>query len=601
MPRDTKSGATPSWALPWLTGAVVLGHGAAAEAQPPAASGARATIERPRVEARPTETPSPVMLAATLPAAAPLVLFAPRAGDFSKDLDALLELAGAVEHDLAGPRRAAKLMHALVGGEALDAMREGGHERMASNLERFLDPDQAMALGLDMDEPLLLVPGPDDGALALSLGVRDRARLEAALDAALGPPQHRVQLGGAEVVVRLAEAERPVSCVVGAARAQCQIGLISDDAPLALLEALLRSGRDVPLARASGLARALAWLPPGARTYVLFSPHATAEHASRLARAQAEKANRFDRQRARRRADAAERGKAQRLRSLVAGFEGAALGVYAEGERWTLRLETALSASGARWMEETFGSEPVDPVIARWASTPALFSLLARLQPGALEELAAGLGIPMPRATLDGTLALLTLGVDAQCPLASKRASLDEEWRWAFLLPTAIAAGLREPAAASRVHAALAERLGEAPASEPAQVPPFAGAQVRSALRGEAFGSPFEVDILDDLLLAGTGPGMGAAALRRLSALPSRAEPAPGQRPFFFEANLDLRAFDAALASGGFGEEHRAELGVLETLRQKLEPLVEAVRRVQLRAQRFDDGRRVRVEALLGG
>ncbi len=85
-----------------------------------------------------------------------------------------------------------------------------------------------------------------------------------------------------------------------------------------------------------------------------------------------------------------------------------------------------------------------------------------------------------------------------------------------------------------------------------------------------------------------------------MSALPARPEPAPGQRPFL-EATLALRAFDAALASGGFGEERRAELGVLEALRLKLEPLVEALRRIQLRAQRFVDRRLERMEAQLGG
>jgi hypothetical protein len=111
--------------------------------------------------------------------------------------------------------------------------------------------------------------------------------------------------------------------------------------------------------------------------------------------------------------------------------------------------------------------------------------------------------------------------------------------------------------------------------------------QARPPMAGFAAGSPYEIYVLDRMMIVGTGVGSGAAALRRLASVEA-TEVKPERAPFL-RATLHPRAIDAAFASGAFGREHRRELLAIEGLRLQLKPLLERIDAIELEANRSAD------------
>lgn len=586
-PQARRGGERIGARFGWITS--VLGIAAlvapAAQAQE---SRPVSTARAPRLppELAPVREPSILELAANLPPAAPLLVYAPTAAGLLDDFEELLALASKLDPQLSPARLPATLHAALWGERRGPSLRFAGPEQAAS-LARLFDARALAELGVDGGAPVMLVPANE--ALLLGLGLTDSERFARWLGQTFGAAR-TLAVGREEALVLAADSETPLACLVRAAAALCQIGVVRGQDPLALLRHLGQP-RPVPAARLSGLVRASEALPSGARARIVINTLALAEQAAEGAAERERRAHRFEPPDRRRQSEERARARAKEIRRVVSLAEGAAAGIYAEQGGLAVRLETALSPQGARLVRENLQNRPPDPRIARWSRTPALFRVLANVDPGLLEQVAQGLGIPLPASALDGTVALLTLGLDSECPLAKKRAEqASSDLSWVFLLPTTIAVGLTGDTAADALHQRLDEDLT---AAEAPKAPALAGSP-RPPLLGRAFGSPYEVHVLDEVLLFGAGPGMGAAAKRRLASL--REDGAARESSTFLEATLHLRAVNAAFSSASLGRDHRPELMALEALRLELAPLVQRFDRVSLSAEAPDGGRRVRVE-----
>lgn len=255
--------------------------------------------------------------------------------------------------------------------------------------------------------------------------------------------------------------------------------------------------------------------------------------------------------------------------------------------------------------------------ILRWSSTPALINLFLRTDPRLIQMLGDWVGVALPVEDLDGTLGLLTLGVDVHCPQA--RAARDGALDLAFLFPSAVVLGLRDARASENVHQRLRAGLGARPleprlssslgiglaqpfspglgpgsGDRPAVDPRIPGKPEgfsRATFLAEVAGGRVEIHVLERLLLVGSGPMSGYAALRRLRAL-GRAPDAPPSD--FLRMSVDFGAVDAALAASVISRDHRSELRWVEHFRLRLSPLFHQLRRLKVRGAREADGRTLR-------
>ncbi len=531
-------------------------------------------------------------LVEALPASTPIVLFAPRLSVALSDATSMLTWLSTVEPALAVSDPAAPDAQNEVRRTTLDlvaSLWRGPNVSTDDGAVRSLD--DLARIGIDADAPIAIVPDRGGEVAVVILGLSSRKRFEQWLSAIEGPERAHVKIGGEQASVIAATSDAPVVCLARQGHAYCQIGRVDPKAPTGPLKRLLEF--DGPtIAKAKDRVEAFAALPPGAHFYATIFPKGLAAVVGerRLEEARA-KARFLDKAQA-----------AAHLRQVRLGHgrfdhyasyvPGAAFGVYPDADGVRLEAQLVLNAAGRRMVAHAVPDAPPDEMIARWSRTPSLFGMLLRTHPDVMRSWAHEEGVDLPPGALTGTLALLTLGVDSECPSAKHRAAIRPQ-RWAFLMPSAAAVGLTTVEHANAVHGALAKRFELAP-REAEQRP-----LDRPALAGNAFGSPFQVEVLDDMVLVGTGRGSGAAALRRLGALPPSTPRDEGPVPFL-EMQLDLRAVDAAFAAGAFGSEHREELLALEALRWKLKPLLSTIDQVSVSAVKHDAGGRVALIGRLG-
>lgn len=544
-------------------------------------------------------------LVEALPASTPVVFFAPRLSTALRDLTGLLTWVATVEPSLAvSDPDSTAASNAGSGASSNDPQNEVRLTTLDLVASLWRGPEVAQSedavrnlsdlarIGIDAEAPVAIVPDRGGDVLVVILGLSSRKRFEQWLSTIEGPERAHVKIGGEQASVIAATSDAPVVCLARHAHAYCQIGRVDPKAPTGPLKRLLEF--DGPtIAKSKARVDAFEALAPGAHVYATIWPKGLVgvigDRRLEDARAKArflDKPVGLELMRQAR----LEQGRHEHYATYA---PGAALGVYREADGVRVEAQVVLNTLGKRLLARAAPDAPPDEMIARWARTPSLFGLLVRTHPDLMRAWAQDSGIDLPAGALTGTLSILTLGVDAECPSAKQHRDAIRPQRWAFLMPSAAAVGLTSVEHANTVHTALARGLEVAPREKDPR------ATDRPALSGNVWGSPFQVEVLDDMVLVGTGRGSGAAALRRLGALPPPAPRPKGPVPFV-EMRMDLRAVDAAFAAGAFGSEHREELLALEALRWKLKPLLSTIDQVSLEATKHDDGGRVSVTGRIG-
>jgi len=518
-----------------------------------------------------------------LPRAAPVAVYAPHLQHAVRDLRDAIALAGDVLPMLEGVDLGQAAARALWGPTAGLAWAAGGSQAI---WEQFGTDEGLRSMGLDPRAPVTVVWRPELGMTVVSFGLQSRPKFERWLDQiGGGQGRTRIPLGGEQASVLAPDAATPVTCLARQNRAACQFGVASGPDPLSGLRTAAR-GSPNTWSQVPEVARAYAKLPDGARSYALLNPRAIARWISQEQHSQTVRSRRFHAPRLRQQALAQVQARARKMQHIARKMQGSALGLYRTSSGLTVRMETALSRSGARSLQPHLRPFGEHTQLTRWAHTPALMQVILRTNPRTTAWILRALQLDLPRAALTGDLALLTLGVDTECPMAKEKSGAPQpELSWAFLLPSAAAVGLAGPRAADVVHQSLASRF---------QIEPGDASDAhRARIQGRFAGSPYELDVLDHIMLVGAGHGSGPAALRRLKTRSVR--PARMQPPVF-EASMDLHAVQAAFASGTFDAERRDDLLTLGAMQASLRPLLEYVSRVQASAYARDQGRRLSVE-----
>jgi hypothetical protein len=419
--------------------------------------------------------------------------------------------------------------------------------------------------GIDPSAPLTVIPNAHAGVVVLRFGLRDRPAFEAWLDRVGERERPRVQIGAETASVLAPDTDRPLTCIVRHTQALCQVGASEGDNAVAdLARAAAASG--ATYARLAGVVDAYRELPAGAVLYLFANPAPLARDAAHLHGIRERRSSRFAEPQARAQIEDGLKQTVARLHRWAGWIDGAAAAVVVDG-RIQMQVELTASRIGRRWLADALPDRTTDDAIGRWTETPALFSALVHADPEFVQRAASSFGFELPKDVLSGTIGLLGLGVDPECPSAKR--STAEGLGWAFLIPSALNIGIVDKARADRVHAMLEQRF-------------------KPAL------SPYEIHVLDRMMVVGTGVGSGPAALRRLASIKPSAEP-PSRAPFF-RAAIYPRAVDAAFAAGAIGREHRRELLTVEALRLQLKPLLERIDAIDLEAHASGDHQRVSVE-----
>jgi hypothetical protein len=439
---------------------------------------------------------------------------------------------------------------------------------------RLLSAATLAEAGVDLGAPAVIVPG--DRVILLRFGLRDRPAFEAWLDRTAGKDRRRVPIGGESASVLAEDTDRPVTCLARQTFAACQIGVSPGDRAVADLEAMLVGGEG-SYGRLAGVRESHLRLPHDAGLFVYVSPLPAAKAISRAFAERELLRVRFSDEPAKRAAAAGIDELDASLAAWSRAVDGAAAAISI-GAASSARIELALTGAGSRNLEEVAAAGSADPAIERWTKTPALLSVLLHARPAFVSRLAEDLfDVDLPPRALSGTVGLLTLGVDSECPAAKASAG---DVAWTLMLPSALSVGLG-PSAADDVRGLLALRFGQTDLEKGAPI------------AGLATGSPYEIHVLDRMIVVGTGPGSGAAALRRLTAVASG--PAASGPSAFLAATMHPRAVEAALAAIAVGREHRAELRTLEAMRHRLEPLLERFEAVAIDARVDRGDRRVAI------
>lgn len=531
---------------------------------------------------RPDRLPS---LVAALPAKTPVVVYAPRMATVLEDTTRLISWLATVEPSL-DKENVAHVVAKLWDQPLATALVAPKQE---TNVGRLGTVRGLEDVGVDASAPIAFVPNADGETIVVVFGLSSRKRFERWLSSLAGADRPRPKIGGELASVLAADSRMPVICLARQTHAYCQFGETKGARPAAPLEALLTFD-GAKLGDAKARRAALSKLPPDAHLYATANPKGLATiFAHVIVATSSAKARYLEPAHAKAMLTRAKR-RAERIVRHAGFVEGAAAGVYPSDKEVAIRTELTLSSSGRRFADRLLPDGRPDPMIARWARTPALLSILARTNPAILEGFAKDYGIDVPEGMLSGTAASMILGLDAECSAARKERKKLSPRRWAFLMPSTVAVGLKDPKAADTIHKRLEPGLDTVETRRPS---------TRPTLTGRMWGSPFEVSVLDDMVLLGTGRGSGAAALRRLGALPEPLPPTRGPSPFV-EARVDLRAIDAAFAAGAFSSEHRAELLAVEAFRLQVKPLLESVDEVAFAATKHDGGRRIRIDARAG-
>ncbi|MCB9652050.1 MAG: hypothetical protein H6730_36435 [Deltaproteobacteria bacterium] len=521
---------------------------------------------------------------AQLPRSAEAALYAPHLVDALTDLHDLTEILKTVDPAL-GQRSAPELLAQVLFGNGWTPGAPGPARPV---LARLATPEGLRAVGVDPQGPVTALLSPESGVAVVGFELVSRPAFERWLDALGGDDRTRLELGGEHASVLGAASDVPVTCIARHNRAFCQLGAATGKDPVAALREVA-TGPKARLGDVAGLTRAHAALPSGARLLGVLNTEAMAGWLTREAAAYGARANRFASAAERNRAVAEARAMGEKVRHVAKKVEGTAFGVYRDDESLSLRTEVALSDFGARLLAPHLRAPGEHPLVTGWALTPALARLVLRIDPRSVAKLGEKLGLALPQDSLTGDLALISLGVDSECPMArAKKAQAAAHLRWPFLMPSAVAIGVVGPEAATALHEALSKQLDV----EPGEVAPGS----RAHLEGRVGGSPYEIEVRDDVMLAGTGLGSAPAAVRRLSAV--KAQPPREDAPLL-EAAVDLLAVDAAFAAGSFGRDHTPELLTMEALRLTLKPLWDHVAQVEWTVRAEDSARRLSSQVVL--
>jgi hypothetical protein len=575
---------------------LALSAGARAHAERPRPVADRAALERRAVDRPRRAEPSMPRLLGALPRAVPAAIYVPNIDLALADIEHALDALRLVQPSLQG-RRAGAILARLLGQRTgpVDAITEGtaegDDEATDQRWAQLATPSGLASIGIDVEGGAAIIPSGRDEAIALAFELSNRPRFEAWISSLALGTERRLAIGAEQASVLEPAGVPAVTCLSRKSVAYCQLGVSSGPDPIALLRAIT-SLEPPTLAEVPGLVRTFERLPEGAHAYVLVSPDQASRVAGELLGARAHRDHRFDPPAVRKvMADRALRHAAE-LRRAAELVDGVALGLYPERDRVRVRAEVSVTERGVRTLRPLFAPTGEDDVVARWADTPALARLLLRLRGDDAELLSAELGLPLPAGTLSGTVALLFLGVDPDSPLcrADREPGL---FGWGFLVPSALAAGLRSPEATDVVHDSVGRALAGVEAPRSALAAP------REPIVGRAFDSPWEVRFVDGVVLAGTGPGSAAAAERRLGALRELGLPLRGDQAPVVEGALHLRAIDAALGPSGFSAESRRELRVADAVRMKLRPLLDQIEGVRFEVRAMQPERRLSVDVSL--
>lgn len=465
-----------------------------------------------------------------------------------------------------------------------------GFEAIGPALEPLLTPAGLAAIGVDAGGSAVIVPPRFGEPMVFAMELQNRPRFQSWLEALAPDETRRVSIGGEEASVLFPNRERPIACLTRRATAYCQVGAAPGPDPIAPLRATV-SIQPPALGTVAAIGRAYGRLREGAHAYVFVHGEPAARTAPELALAWAERNHRFD---GKKKITEAAQALAPRIKHAAEMIEGAAGGLYLGSGGIAFESEVSVGERGVKLLRDLTVATEAGALIPRWFETPALARVLLRVRSDRAEQLLKSAGVEVPSGSLSGTLALLLFGVDAQCS-AAKKQDASGPLGWAFLLPSAIAVGLRGPTAADAVQNMLIAKLGDQAPEDPAGADgDHDRVKARAPVRTEAFGSTFEVQVLDEIALFGTGPGSGAAAMRRLRSL--SADSRAGEPRAFVHAAIHPREIDAALEAGNISRDNRRELLMVEAMRRKLRPLLQQVDAIELVARANESERRVTVD-----
>lgn len=510
-------------------------------------------------------------MVAELPKQTELAIYVPHLDLALSDLHAFIALFDQLDTDLAR----------LTGLDAIESKEA---------LSALLTPAGLAAIGVDAGGSAVIVPPLFGEPAVFALELQNRPRFERWLETLAPDETRRVSIGGEEASVLFPNRERPIACLTRRSTAYCQLGAAPGPDPIAPLRATV-SIQPPALGTVAAIGRAYGRLREGAHAYVFAHGEPAAKTAPELALAWAERNHRFD---GKKKITEAAQALAPRIKQAAEMIEGAAGGLYLGSGRVSFESEVSVGERGVKILRDLSVASEAGALIPRWFETPALARVLLRVRGERAEQLLSSAGVEVPSGSLSGTLALLLFGVDAQCS-AAKKQDAGGPLGWAFLLPSAIAVGLRGPTAADAVQnkllAELPDRTPEEPAAEDGE---SERAKLRAPVRTEAFGSSFEVQVLDEIALLGTGPNSGAAAMRRLRSL--TPESRIREPRAFVLAAIHPREIDAALEAGNISRDNRRELLLVEAMRRKLRPLMQQVGAIELVARANESERRVTVD-----
>ncbi len=513
-----------------------------------------------------------------------MIFYAPQLARAIEQADRVLDVLISVDPSFGRP----------LGAQITEAIWGSGYRLPSIEGMRPVDPRRVLTAdglreaGIDAAAPFVVIPDVRAGVSVFRFGLTDRRAFESWLDRIGGRDRRRIAIGAESASVLALDSERPITCLPRHTQAICQLGASAGTNPVAHLERAISAGGPT-YSRLAGVLSAYQRLPRDGVAYAFFSPGPLARDAAWTNAAHERRRTRFGDARARAAAEEQIRQTTARLFKWSRWIEGGAAAVIAD-ERAGVQVQLTPSGIGRRLIAEALPERTTADLIGRWADTPALFSVLVHADPGFVQRAALGFGFDLPKDVLTGTIGLLGLGLDSECPSAKRGSS--RELDWAFLVPSALTVGLATAAAADRVQHLLSERFTVTPLRKTPWI-----SDARPPIAGLAAGSPYEIHVLDGMMIVGTGVGSGAAALRRLASI-TRLGPEPERAPFL-RAAVHPRAIDAAFAAGAFGRDHRRELLAIEALRLQLKPVLERIDAVTLEASASEDHEHVALDLVV--
>ena len=538
-------------------------------------------------------------LARLFPADVPILFVAPRMARVLADLARLNRLLSPM-HPEWGPGGLTNALfeRAMTRFGGTSGLLPEASDRKRS-LKALLTKDGLVDAGIDPLGQIVFAPDFDARVLMLAVELVDRPQFERWLARMGGADRRRIDMAGELATVIGPRTDTPVTCLARRAYALCQISAPDAGDPILPLRRLaaLRGPRlgGARERNEPGLWRHVRAIPRGAHVYAVGS---TKELAPRLAKLVAEwegRASRFSQPKRRKAALVQAARLKKKIEAASALTDGVSVGMFARRRGLEFQWQAHLTSLGRELLSWWLPDGPQDDVIARWTRTPAaLMRLAARTKPELIESVAMTFGWSPPKGALTGDIGLLSLGLDSICDLSQRGSAtgpVGDSTYWGFVFPTAVSLGVRSTAAADRVQKSMqglmeADHEFDLPdqLSRPRPQTVLGAAPVsRQRLRGSFQKSPFKVQVFDQLMVLGLGPGTVSAGVRRLGALPPRRiDRRPRKMRRFLEVSLNPRAIDAAFAAAQVGPDHRDDLRALEAWRMRWHPLLTRLREVRL-------------------